>query len=85
MLALAPDLVDQSKSVCHYPANLTDSGELRPESAPAIFSWKTRDIAPQGVMGDATAASAEKGHRWFKSSMDALAKTLLNLCPNSQP
>lgn len=77
MLALAPALVDQSQAVCHYPARLTDPGQLRPESAPAIFSWQTDDIAPDGVMGDATAATAGKGTRWFNAAMDQLTASLL--------
>jgi creatinine amidohydrolase len=73
MLALAPELVEPSKALCHYPAYLSDRGKLRPESAPAIFSWQTSDIAPAGVMGDATAATVEKGNRWFSTAMEQLA------------
>ena len=73
MLALAPELVDQSRAICHYPARLTDPGQLRPESASAIFSWQSSDIAPDGVMGDATAATTEKGERWFPEAMQRLA------------
>ena len=73
MLALRPDLVAMDRAICHYPARLEDAGELRPENAPAIFSWMTRDIAPEGVMGDATRADAVKGSRWFEAAMDELA------------
>ena len=78
MLALTPDLVDQSKAVCHYPAKLDDSGQLRPESAPATYAWQTADIAPDGVMGDATVASAKKGFQWFEEAMDKLRSSLTN-------
>lgn len=73
MLTIAPELVDMTKAIRHYPANLDDAGELRPENAPAIFSWKTRDIAPDGVMGDATRATAAGGDRWLRESLDAVA------------
>lgn len=76
MLALTPDLVDQSKAVCHYPAKLTDPGQLRPESAPATYAWQTDDIAPDGVMGDATVASAKNGIQWFNDAMDTLHLSL---------
>ncbi len=79
MLALAPELVDMEQALRHYPARLEDPGSLRPENAPAIFSWMTRDIAPDGVMGDATAATAEKGRRWFDAAMDDLTAQVIAL------
>ena len=79
MLALRPDLVAMDRALCHYPARLEDPGELRPENAPAIFSWMTRDIAPEGVMGDATKADATKGQRWFDAAMDKLAEQVRQL------
>lgn len=79
MLALAPGLVGMEHALCHYPAHLSDPGELRPENAPAIFSWMTRDIAPAGVMGDAPAATAAKGERWFNVALDQLADQIRGL------
>ena len=65
LLAVAPRRVDMTKAVCEYPARLGDPGELRPESAPATFAWASQDVSVSGVMGDATAATAEKGERWI--------------------
>jgi creatinine amidohydrolase len=79
MLEIAPELVKMDRAVSHYPARLEDEGELRPENAPAIFSWKTADIAPAGVMGDATKASAEKGRRWLNFAIDQLAGQIRQL------
>jgi creatinine amidohydrolase len=79
MLAVAPELVDMSKAVCEYPARLTDPGELRPESAPATFSWATQDISRSGVMGDAPAATLEKGRRWLAAASTALAARIEQL------
>jgi len=76
MLAVADELVTMSKAVCEYPAQLTDPGELRPEDAPAIFSWATEDVSRSGVMGDATAATAEKGQRWLDAQSTALARRI---------
>ena len=73
MLAVADELVDMTKAVCEYPAHLTDPGELRPESAPAIYSWATQDVSNSGVMGDATAGTTEKGRRWLEAQSIALA------------
>ncbi|MFT3870640.1 MAG: creatininase family protein [Nibricoccus sp.] len=79
MLAVADELVTMSKAVCEYPAQLSDPGEVRPEDAPAIISWATEDISHSGVMGDATAASHEKGHRWMDAHCAALASRIEEL------
>ena len=76
MLEAAPDLVDMSKAVCEYPADVDDPGELRPEDAPATFAWKTRDLSRSGVIGDATAASAEKGREWVAQYAESLARQI---------
>ena len=79
MLAVANELVDMTKAVCEYPARLTDPGELRPENAPAIFSWATQDVSRSGVMGDATAATVEKGRHWLDAQSAALANRIEEL------
>ena len=61
LLAAAPAHTRMKAAVCHYPSFIGDPGELRPENAPATYSWASQDISPTGIMGDATAASAEKG------------------------
>lgn len=81
MLAAAPELVRLDRAVCEYPAHLDDPGELRPENAPAIFSWITSDISTSGVMGDATRASREKGLRWLDAASTALAGRIAELIP----
>ncbi|MFH1496552.1 MAG: creatininase family protein [Verrucomicrobiota bacterium] len=65
LLAAAPHLVDMAKAVREHPARLDDPGELRPEGAPATFAWASQDLSRSGVMGDATAATAEKGAAWI--------------------
>ena len=79
MLAVADELVDMTKAVCEYPAKLTDSGELRPESAPATYSWATEDVSESGVLGDATAATKEKGRLWLDAQSNALARRIEDL------
>jgi creatinine amidohydrolase len=81
MLALAPEQVRLEQAVREYPARLDDPGELRPENAPAIYSWMTKDISRSGTMGDATAATAEKGERWLREGAAALARRLAALAP----
>lgn len=65
LLASAPQWVRPELAVCEYPARLDDPGELRPEAAPATFAWASQDVSVSGVMGDATAATAEKGEAWI--------------------
>ena len=52
---------------------------LRPEGAPAIYSWVSSDLSESGVMGDATAGTAEKGKLWMAGASRALADAMENL------
>ncbi len=78
LLALKPQYVRADLSVCDYAGKITDPGELRAERAPATFSWVSQDLSKSGVMGDATAGTAEKGHAWLlgdgQGVADAIAK-----------
>ncbi len=79
MLALAPALVRRARAVCHYPAQLDDAGELRPEGAALTFAWTTRDISPQGVIGDATIATPAQGEAWAEAAARSLAERITQL------
>lgn len=79
MLDIWPEKVDMSQACCEFPANLDDPGELRPEGAPAIFSWISSDLSESGVMGDATAGTAEKGKRWLEGASKVLAHEMETL------
>ena len=80
MLATVPQRVRMQSASCEYPASLGDPGELRPEAAPATFSWATQDVSKSGIMGDATAASAEKWLRWLDLGAARYAEQILDLC-----
>lgn len=79
MLVANEPSVDMSRAVCEFPAKLDDPGELRPENAPAIFSWISKDISNSGVMGDATIATRAKGEVWFEKISACLAASLMDL------
>jgi len=83
LLAAAPELVLMDRAVCEYPARLDDPGELRPEDAPAVFSWLTRDVSQSGVMGNAPAATADKGRAWLDDASTALARRLAELAASA--
>jgi creatinine amidohydrolase len=83
LYALAPQFTRPEAAPCHYPARLEDPGQLRPECAPATYSWASQDISPHGVMGDATVATAEQGELWaglittgFVAALSAHSATL---------
>lgn len=79
MLAIASDLVRMDRAVCEFPAQREELGLLRLDHGVANVSWMTADISRSGVMGDATAATVEKGERWLRAGAEALAKKLLDL------
>ena len=80
MLAAAGHLVRMVEARCEYPAQIDDPGELRPEAAPATFSWATKDVSRTGIMGNAPIATAEKGRRWLEAGADRYAALIAELC-----
>src|SRR6202046_383743 len=74
LLAGAPELVDRSAYTVNYIADVAKPELLRPENAPAVFSWLTRDISPSGVLGDPRPATAEKGARWIEDASRRAAR-----------
>jgi creatinine amidohydrolase len=50
---------------------------LKPEGSSANFAWLTKDIAPSGVLGDPSAATAEKGERWSNDAATRVAELLV--------
>jgi creatinine amidohydrolase len=76
LLASMPKLVDRSAYTTNYIADIAKPELLRPENAPAIFSWLTADIAPSGVLGDPRPATPEKGAHWIEEASAQIAKLL---------
>src|ERR1700676_4938718 len=76
LLAAVPELVDQSAYTVNYIADVNNPELLRPENAPAVFAWLTRDIASSGVMGDPRPATAENAARWLDEAATRLAAAL---------
>jgi creatinine amidohydrolase len=80
MLAAAGGLVRMEHARCEYPGHVDDPSPLKPEAAPATFSWASQDLSKTGIMGDATAASAEKGMRWLELGAEKYAEQIAELC-----
>jgi creatinine amidohydrolase len=80
LLAKAPQYTHQERAVCWYAGKLEDPGELRPEFAPATFSWASQDISPSGIMGDAVSATAEQGQQWHDAQGAGYVDAIARLC-----
>ena len=52
---------------------------LAPENGAANFAWLTRDIAPSGVMGDPTPATAANGELWLSAAAERIAAVLTEI------
>jgi creatinine amidohydrolase len=80
VMAAAGEHTDPSKAVCEFPARIGDPGEVRPVAAPALVAWASRDVSRSGVMGDATAATAQKGERWLEQGAAGYAAAIAEVC-----
>lgn len=72
-----PELVHPDKYTSNYIARVDTPELLKPEGSNANFAWLTRDIAPSGVMGDPSAATAENGEKWVNASAAKIAEVLI--------
>jgi creatinine amidohydrolase/Fe(II)-dependent formamide hydrolase-like protein len=50
---------------------------LKPEGSSTNFGWLTKGIAPSGVTGDPSAATAENGERWSREAAGHIAQILM--------
>ena len=76
LLYAAPQLVRAGEYTTNYIARVDQPELLKPEGSAANFAWLTRDIAPSGVLGDPTAATAENGGRWVNEASARIAEIL---------
>lgn len=78
MLAIAPNRVDMTKAE-NYPSRQTEfTTRFRHLRAygPHAFGWKMSDLNPDGVAGNAAAATAEKGETLITHSVQGLIDLL---------
>jgi creatinine amidohydrolase len=78
LLAIRPEWVRHELAPRSFPAGL-QAMKHQPFMGALTFAWLTQDIAPDGVLGDATVATAEKGERFLAHAADALAELLLDI------
>jgi creatinine amidohydrolase len=77
LLHATPELVHPEEYTANYIARVDDTELLKPEGSSANFAWLTRDIAPSGVMGDPSPATAENGERWSNDAAARIAEILV--------
>jgi creatinine amidohydrolase len=78
MLALAPDRVDMTKARA-FPSRQSEYAarykHLR-AYGPHAFGWKMSDLNPDGVSGNATAATAERGEQLIAHAVRSILELL---------
>ncbi len=76
MLHIRPDLVreDRLASFDGLPAHLAARNEVLGVEKPVGIGWMSEDLNPAGVVGNAAAASADKGRACFEHIVAELAK-----------
>jgi creatinine amidohydrolase len=77
LLHAAPTLVHPEKFMANYIACVDHPEPLKPEGSSANFAWLTRDVAPSGVLGDPTPATAEHGEQWSNEAAERIAELLI--------
>jgi creatinine amidohydrolase len=76
LLHATPELVHTDKYTSNYIASVDQPELLKPEGSAANFAWLTKDIAPSGVLGDPSPATAENGERWSNEAAARIAAIL---------
>lgn len=84
MLSLLPEQVKMERAVREYPQGLPQDSLLSMEGK-LPFAWLTRELSQSGVMGDATAATVEKGDRLLASVADGWVKLIQDVYRFRQP
>lgn len=78
MLHLAPELVDMTKAQRRVPEKLADNAYVR-FGGRVSFGWLSNDFHPDGIIGDPTTASAERGAELFAGAVAAFCAALAEI------
>lgn len=81
MLALRPDLVDMAKAADFLSRQSDFAARYKHLRAygPHAFGWKMSDLNPQGVAGNAGAATSAKGERLLSHAVNGLVELLQDM------
>lgn len=72
LLARVPDLCHMQRADTVWIDEGLPHPDLQPENAPATFAWVTKDLSASGTMGDATAATPQKGEEWVQRAVELI-------------
>lgn len=84
MLSLLPERVKMERAVTEYPQRLPENSLLSMEGK-LPFAWLTKELSKSGVMGDARAATKDKGDRILESVADGWVKVIEDIYRFRQP
>jgi creatinine amidohydrolase len=84
MLYLLPETVRFEQALCEYPQDLPQETLLSMEGR-MPFAWVTRDLTCSGVLGDATAATREKGEILSESMAAGWVQLITDIHRFQQP
>ncbi len=88
MLALRPDLVDMSKAE-DFASTQSDMKarhrRIGYHGSDANVAWMSQDLNPKGTVGDATAASADKGERDVASMVAGFCELMKEVDATAPP
>jgi len=76
LLAATPELVHTDQYTSCYIRQPGETGRLVPENGGATYAWITGDISPSGILGDPSAATAEKGRQWRELMAQGIVEAL---------
>jgi len=78
MMVLHPELVDINKAqdFSNFQRKLADENEHLRAYGKHGFGWKMQDLNPAGVVGNAAAASVEKGEKLLDHSIEGLLQLI---------
>ncbi len=82
MLAMRPDLVDMRRAedfASQQRALKEDNTQLGFHSSNGTISWLAEDLNPIGVVGNAEAATAEKGRHEIYSAVDGFCTLMMEI------
>ena len=84
LLSLLPNQVKMEKAVTEYPQGLPKDSLLSMEGK-LPFAWLTKELSQSGVIGDARAATKEKGDQLLESVSNSWAKLIKDIYQFEQP
>jgi creatinine amidohydrolase len=85
ILHLRPDLVDMTEARRWIPSHMESLSHVRFNGGPVHFGWLSNDFGPDGLVGDASGATAEWGAELFERSVESGVAALAEIAAFDHP